>query len=133
MATHAPNKCRNCYADLTLGRAYPATCGQKIVSTRLTLHEVAEDLLHAFVHADRSILSLVRLLLVRPGTVALDYVHGKRNRYFGPFAFLGVIVAVASAAIVLRVSMPFRLTTQTMLLTNCKPTLTSSSSLRLLF
>lgn len=39
------------------------------------------------------------MLLVRPGTVALDYVQGKRKRYFGPFAFLFVVVAAASAAI----------------------------------
>lgn len=100
MATNAPNTCRNCYADLTFGQAYCATCGQKIVSPRLTLREIGHDLLRAFVHADRSVLSLVRLLLVRPGSVALDYVQGRRKRYFGPFAFLGVIVAVASAAIV---------------------------------
>jgi Protein of unknown function (DUF3667) len=79
---------------------YCAICGQKTISTRLTLRAIADDLLRAFVHADRSVLSLVRLLLVRPGRVALDYVQGRRKRYFGPFAFLGVIVAVASAAIV---------------------------------
>ena len=41
------------------------------------------------------------MLLVRPGAVALDYVHGKRKRYFGPFAFLFVVVAAASAAVAL--------------------------------
>src|SRR2546425_4919505 len=96
-----PGKCRNCDADLTVGQAYCANCGQKIVSTRLTLHEIGHDLVHAFVHADRSILALVRMLLVRPGTVALDYVQGKRKRHFGPFAFLAVTVGIASAAIVL--------------------------------
>lgn len=69
------------------------------MSARLTLHEIGQDLLHAFFHLDRSALSLVRMLLVRPGTVALDYIQGKRKRYFGPFAFLFVVVAVASAAV----------------------------------
>ena len=41
------------------------------------------------------------MLLVRPGAVALDYVQGKRKRYFGPFAFLFVVVAAASAAVAL--------------------------------
>jgi hypothetical protein len=41
------------------------------------------------------------MLLVRPGAVALDYVQGKRKRYFGPFAFLFVVVAAASAVIAL--------------------------------
>jgi hypothetical protein len=34
----------------------------------------------------------------RPGTVALDYVEGRRKRYFGPFGFLFIVVAAASAA-----------------------------------
>ena len=41
------------------------------------------------------------MLLVRPGTVAQDYAQGKRKRYFGPFAFLFVVVAAASAAVAL--------------------------------
>jgi hypothetical protein len=101
VSDHAPDKCRNCDGDLAFGQAYCGACGQKRATTRLTLHEIAHDLLHAFVHVDRSVLSLVRMLLVRPGTVALDYVQGKRKRYFGPFAFLIVVVAAASAAVAL--------------------------------
>jgi hypothetical protein len=39
------------------------------------------------------------MLLLRPGNVALDYVRGRRKRYFGPFAFLFVVVAAASAIV----------------------------------
>lgn len=74
-------------------------CGQKLDSKRLSLHAIGHDLLHHFVHIDRSAFSLIRLLLVQPGAVALDYVQGKRKRYFGPFAFLVVMVAAASAVI----------------------------------
>lgn len=94
-----PDQCRNCDADVTLGRVYCGICGQKYATERLTLHEIGHDLLHAFIHVDRSALSLVYMLLVRPGTVARDYVQGKRKRYFGPFSFLVVIVAAASAVI----------------------------------
>jgi hypothetical protein len=99
MSTHSLGHCRNCDAGLAPAQAYCASCGQKAGWTRLTLHEIAHDLLHAFVHADRSVLSLVRMLLVRPGTVALDYVQGRRKRYFGPFAFLAVIVGMTAAEI----------------------------------
>jgi hypothetical protein len=61
------------------------------------MHEIAHDLLHAFVHVDRSALSLIRLLVTRPGFVALDYVQGKRKRYFGPFSSLVIVVAATSA------------------------------------
>jgi hypothetical protein len=65
----------------------------------LTLHEIGHETLHALLHVDRSVLSLIRALALRPGRVALDYVSGRRKRYFGPFAFLIVTVALASAVI----------------------------------
>jgi hypothetical protein len=96
-----PDKCRNCDADVPLGQVYCGNCGQTCATARLTLHEIGHDLLHALVHVDRSGLSLIRMLLVRPGTIALNYVQGKRKRYFGPFSFLVVVVAAASAVIAL--------------------------------
>jgi hypothetical protein len=94
-----PNRCANCEANLASGEEYCPVCGQKHISERLTLREIARDLIHTVFHVDRSVLSLVRMLLLSPGTVALDYVRGKRKRYFGPFAFLFVVVAAASALI----------------------------------
>lgn len=93
--------CRNCNAPLTQGQAFCAHCGQKAVINRLTVREIVRDFLHELVHVDRSALSLVRMLLVRPGYVAREYVDGRRKRYFGPFAFLVVIVGIAAAAIAL--------------------------------
>jgi hypothetical protein len=81
--------------------AYCGICGQKYAAERLTLHEIGHELMHALFHVDRSALSLFRMLLVRPGAVALNYVEGKRKRYFGPFSFLVVVVAAASAAVAL--------------------------------
>jgi hypothetical protein len=101
MSVQTPSQCRNCNALLTFGQLYCSACGQKLISERLTLHEIARDLIHAVFHVDRSAISLVRTLLVRPGTVALDYVRGRRKRYFGPFGLLFVVVAAASAAFAL--------------------------------
>jgi hypothetical protein len=98
MSVQTSSQCRNCNTNLTLAQAYCAACGQKRIAERLTLHEIARDLIHVVFHVDRSAISLVRVLLVRPGTVALDYVQGRRKRYFGPFAFLFIVVAAASAA-----------------------------------
>jgi Protein of unknown function (DUF3667) len=98
MHVEMSDQCRNCHTNLTFGQAYCSACGQKRISGRLTLHEIARDLIHAVFHVDRSAISLVRVLLVSPGTVALDYVQGHRKRYFGPFGFLLIVVAAASAA-----------------------------------
>ena len=89
--------CRNCGAGVAIGQSYCGACGQKCGFHRLTLHEISHDLVHALMHVDRSALSLLRMLLAQPGTVARNYVLGKRRRYFGPFSFLVVVVAAASA------------------------------------
>lgn len=91
--------CRNCAARLTDGQAFCAHCGQKVTVDRLAVREILHDFWHSMVHVDRSALALVYSLSVRPGYVARDYVDGKRKRYFGPFAFLVIVVGLASAAI----------------------------------
>ncbi len=93
--------CRNCDRPLIEGWRYCADCGQKAGTERLTLHEIGHETLHALLHVDRSVLSLIRALVLRPGYVALDYVSGRRKRYYGPFAFLIVSVAIGTAAIAL--------------------------------
>jgi hypothetical protein len=98
MSVEASSQCRNCDTSLSSGQAYCSACGQKRTFERLTLHEIGRDLIHAIFHVDRSAISLLRVLLVRPGTVALEYVQGRRKRYFGPFGFLLIVVAAASAA-----------------------------------
>jgi len=65
------------------------------------MREIGRDFIHALVHADRSVLSLVRILLFSPGHVAKDYVSGRRKRHLGPFAFLVITIGLASAAVAL--------------------------------
>jgi hypothetical protein len=64
------------------------------------MRDIAHDFLHAMFHIDHSILSLVRALLTRPGHVAREYVQGRRRKYFGPFGFLMITVALASFVVV---------------------------------
>jgi Protein of unknown function (DUF3667) len=94
---HEP--CANCSTAIVPGQNYCPNCGQKTPTPRLSLHEIGAEFVHALAHVDRSALSLIWQLLVRPGAVARDYVSGKRKRYFGPFAFLVVSVAFTSAVI----------------------------------
>jgi hypothetical protein len=94
---HEP--CANCNTAIVPGQNYCSACGQKAPTPRLSLHEIGAEFVHALAHVDRSALSLIWQLLVRPGAVARDYVSGRRKRYFGPFAFLVVSVAFTSAVI----------------------------------
>jgi hypothetical protein len=93
--------CRNCRSTLAPAQAYCGSCGQRASRSRLTMHDIGHDLVHAVTHADHSIFSLVKELALHPGRVARDYVDGKRKRYFGPFAFLFISVGVASFAILI--------------------------------
>jgi Protein of unknown function (DUF3667) len=97
----ATNHCRNCDSALSRGQAYCGSCGQRCDFGRLTIGQIGHDLVHALTHVDRSVLSLLRPLITRPGYVARDYVEGRRKRYFGPFAWLVVIVGIVSAEIAL--------------------------------
>jgi predicted nucleic acid-binding Zn ribbon protein len=90
--------CRNCAVALTEGNAFCANCGQKVIVDRLSVRESLLDFWFTMV---RPVFVLVRALLVRPGYVARDYVEGKRKRFLGPYAFLFLIVGLASAAYVL--------------------------------
>ena len=99
MLTFGPSHCLNCGVLLSENQNYCGQCGQKTRPLRLNLRDIATDLLHALLHVDRSVVSLIRQLAVRPGVVAREYVEGKRKRYFGPFAFLVIMVGLASALV----------------------------------
>ena len=99
MAAVDLNQCQNCGSALSPDQKYCGHCGQKGDVGRLTVKQLGHDLLHALTHVDRSVLSLLWPLLVRPGTVARDYVAGKRKRYFGPLSWLIVIVGLVSAEV----------------------------------
>ena len=99
MLTFGPSHCLNCGVLLAENQSYCGQCGQKTRPLRLNLRDITTDLLHALLHVDRSVASLIRQLAVRPGLVAREYVEGKRKRYFGPFAFLVIAVGLASALV----------------------------------
>jgi Protein of unknown function (DUF3667) len=92
------SECLNCGATLAPEDGFCRRCGQKAATHRLTLHDIGHDLWHAVTHTDRSVLSLVRELLLRPGIVARRYCDGHRKAYFNPFSFLIVVVGIASIA-----------------------------------
>ena len=89
-------ECPNCKAELQPGFLYCAFCGQTAHTHRLQMHDVTHELTHAFLHADKGFLFLAKELLFKPGIVAKEYVEGKRKKYFSPFSFLVIMVAVST-------------------------------------
>jgi hypothetical protein len=83
---------------LTADDRFCPTCGQKSDTHRLTMAHIWHDLVHAFTHADKGFLFTLKELAIRPGTVAREYIQGKRKKYFNPFSFLIIVVGITLLA-----------------------------------
>lgn len=77
--------CKNCNA--ALDGKYCSSCGQSAQVKEITMKQIFHDMIHAFTHADKGFLLLIRKLTANPGTIAREYIEGKRKKYFNPFTF----------------------------------------------
>lgn len=85
--------CLNCGVTLKPNQYYCHNCGQKTNTSRITFRHLFREFLQTFAHTDRGLINLVKGLAANPGKTALEYIEGKRKRYFSPFAFLGLCIA----------------------------------------
>jgi hypothetical protein len=78
------NLCLNC-EHITIGN-FCNNCGQKTNTHRITIkHFLFHDLLHGVMHLEKGILFTIKEALLRPGKAALEYISGKRVRYYNVF------------------------------------------------
>lgn len=101
--------CQNCGAPLA-GR-YCAACGQKDEHRILPLKHLLHEIFHDILHLDARFLKSVGMLL-RPGALTLEYLAGRRVRWFPPFRLylLVSLVFFALVAVHLPGDQPLRLT-----------------------
>lgn len=79
--------CLNCGKELT-GK-YCAGCGQKTDTHRISFKNfIFHDELHGTFHIEKGMLFTAKEALIRPGKAALDYIAGKRIRYYNVFYFI---------------------------------------------
>ncbi|SDQ71311.1 Protein of unknown function [Flagellimonas zhangzhouensis] len=62
---------------------------------RLNFKQLLSDLWVSITNTDQGVLHLIKHLAYRPGKVAREYISGRRKRYFNPFNYLMLTVAVA--------------------------------------
>lgn len=86
--------CPNCGGPLPAGDRFCANCGQKAALHRLSLKEVTHETLHFITHVDKGILTLLSLLVRRPGLVPREYIAGRRRTYFPPINFFLLVAAI---------------------------------------
>lgn len=80
-------QCPNCQYIRSPQDSFCRECGQKAGVHRFTLKKIIHEFFHAFTHTDRSIVQLIRGLATRPGKITLEYLQGRRKKYFNPFTF----------------------------------------------
>lgn len=86
--------CLNCSHEIT--KNFCANCGQKADTHRITFtHFIAHDFLHGVFHLERGILFTMKQAVVRPGKAALDYIDGKRIRYYNVFYLSLILIGLA--------------------------------------
>lgn len=85
--------CLNCDKELT--DKYCAGCGQKSDTHRISLRNfLFHDVLHGTFHIERGMLFTARQALFSPGKAALDYISGKRKRYYNVFYFILIAIGL---------------------------------------
>lgn len=89
--------CLNCEA--TLIGTYCHRCSQKADTHRITLpHLVQHDLVHGIWHFDKGLLFTLREALLRPGYMAVNYIKGKRIRYYNVFYLILIMLGINALA-----------------------------------
>lgn len=85
--------CQNC--NETISKNFCANCGQKTDTHRITLkHFFAHDIIHGVWHFERGIFFTLKEAIIRPGQAALDYIGGKRIRYYNVFYLSLLLIAL---------------------------------------
>lgn len=85
--------CLNCEKELTDN--FCAGCGQKAATHRITFTNfLFHDLLHGTFHIEKGMLFTARQALFRPGIAALEYISGKRKRYYNVFYLILITMGI---------------------------------------
>ncbi|HEV7238091.1 MAG TPA: DUF3667 domain-containing protein [Thermoanaerobaculia bacterium] len=74
--------CLNC--DTRLHGKFCHTCGQKATSASVGLHDFVHEATHEFLHLDGKILRTLKLLVLKPGQLTVEFLEGRRARYVSP-------------------------------------------------
>ncbi|HVG40234.1 MAG TPA: DUF3667 domain-containing protein [Chitinophagaceae bacterium] len=61
---------------------------------RLNLGHLGHEAVHFITHADKGIFYLIKMLAIKPGHVAREYIDGKRKKYFSPLNFFLLMVGI---------------------------------------
>lgn len=85
--------CLNCEKELV--DKYCSGCGQEADTHRISFKNfIFHDVLHGTFHIERGMLFTAKQALMRPGQAALDYISGKRKRYYNVFYLILITIGL---------------------------------------
>jgi hypothetical protein len=86
-------KCLNC--DEETSGNFCSNCGQKTAIHRINFKNfITHDFLHGLFHVEKGMLFTAKESLIRPGKAAIDYIEGKRIRYYNVFYFILLLIGL---------------------------------------
>ncbi|UQD56651.1 DUF3667 domain-containing protein [Flavobacterium sp. K5-23] len=86
-------QCLNC--EQTVSGNYCQNCGQKNNTHAITLkHFLFHDIIHGVWHLEKGILLTIKETFTRPGQAALDYINGKRVKYYNVFYLILMLIGL---------------------------------------
>lgn len=88
-------QCKNCLTVIATNYDFCPKCGQNAHLHRLSMHDVAHEVLHYFTHADKGLFHLLKALATKTGAVAREYCEGKRKSYFSPLNFFLIMITIS--------------------------------------
>lgn len=87
------HECLNCHDHYTGN--YCPRCGQAATTDRFSMKVAAENFADAYGMGERGMFRTIRDLILRPGYLILDYLHGMRASYFAPFKLFFLLTAIS--------------------------------------
>lgn len=85
--------CLNCESS-TNGK-FCSNCGQKTDTHRITFkHFVVHDILHGVWHFEKGLFFTLKEAFLRPGKAALEYISGKRIKYYNVFYLTLIVIGL---------------------------------------
>jgi uncharacterized protein DUF3667 len=92
VAAPPPARCLDCGA--LLDGKYCIACGQRAQVRNLSMPSLAHDAIHDLTDFDSRGWMTLRALLLRPGFLTNEFIHGRRTRYLPPFRLYLVLSLV---------------------------------------
>lgn len=89
------NHCLNCDTPLNVeADNFCPNCGQVNNTKKETAFGLVKELVGEFLHLDSKVFKSVVPLLFKPGFLTVDYIQGKRARYFHPVRMFLIITVI---------------------------------------